>query len=490
MNAHPDSGHSAGPDAGRILRDALGVVLSALPAGARIAIAYSGGLDSSVLLDAAVRLAGSDRLHAFHVHHGLSPNADAWLAHCEATARAYGVSFDARRVDVAPDGAAGVEAAARDARYRALDAMCAAHGVTSLWLAQHADDQAETVLLQLLRGAGLAGLAAMASTREVAGGVTRVRPLLGLLRVQLERYAHAHDLRWIEDESNADTRYARNALRHDVMPALSAHFPGFREALARTAAHAASAQGLLDELARGDLLAACATTPDALSHAALVALDDARALNLLRYWMRTLRLPAASTARLADALRQLREIARARDGKDGNDGRDGHALRVDHAGRTLRCYRGEVFWDMAPGAADTPPTGEGALREAVQLNWRGEEIWRLPGWRGTYVFAPADESDPDAVPESVLQRAPLVARERAGGERLRDEAANLSRTLKNLFQSRGIPAWERDVPLLYSGETLLFVPRIGVNRSALGEEGAVRPGPWRRIEWREDLQIA
>lgn len=477
MTAHPDSGS----DAGRIVRDALGVVLSALPGDARIAVAYSGGLDSSVLLDAAVRMVGAGRLVAFHVHHGLSPNADAWLAHCDATARAYGVSFDARRVDVAPDDAAGVEAAARDARYRALDAMCAAHGVQVLWLAQHADDQAETVLLQLLRGAGLAGLAAMAPVREVAGGVTRVRPLLGLLRAQLERYAHACDLRWIEDESNADTRYARNALRHDVMPALSAHFPGFREALARTAAHAASAQGLLDELARGDLLAARASAADALSHGAVVALDDARALNLLRYWMRTLGLPAASTARLADALRQLRETAR-----EG----EGHALRVDHAGRALRCYRGEVFWDALAPAAVAQTPGEGVQREPMQLIWRGEEIWRLPQWRGTYVFAPADESDPDAVPESVLRRAPLVARAREGGERLRDEAANLSRTLKNLFQSRGVPAWERDVPLLYSGETLLFVPRIGVNRSVLGEQDMTPPQPWRRIEWREDLQIA
>lgn len=477
MTAHPDSGS----DAGRIVRDALGVVLSALPGDARIAVAYSGGLDSSVLLDAAVRMVGADRLVAFHVHHGLSTNADAWLAHCDATARAYGVSFDARRVDVALDDAAGVEAAARDARYRALDAMCAAHGVQVLWLAQHADDQAETVLLQLLRGAGLAGLAAMAPVREVAGGVTRVRPLLGLLRAQLERYAHACDLRWIEDESNADTRYARNALRHDVMPALSAHFPGFREALARTAAHAASAQGLLDELARGDLLAARASAADALSHGAVVALDDARALNLLRYWMRTLGLPAASTARLADALRQLRETAR-----EG----EGHALRVDHAGRALRCYRGEVFWDALAPAAVAQTPGEGVQRELMQLIWRGEEIWRLPQWRGTYVFAVADESDPDAVPESVLRRAPLVARAREGGERLRDEAANLSRTLKNLFQSRGVPAWERDVPLLYSGETLLFVPRIGVNRSVLGEQDMTRPQPWRRIEWREDLQIA
>ncbi|QBQ97772.1 tRNA lysidine(34) synthetase TilS [Paraburkholderia pallida] len=482
MTDHPDS------DAGRIVLDALGVVLSTLASDTRIAIAFSGGLDSSVLLDAAVRMAGPARLVALHVHHGLSPNADKWLAHCETTARAYGVAFDARRVTLAPDDAAGVEAAAREARYRALDAMCAAHGAQSLWLAQHADDQAETVLLQLLRGAGLAGLAAMAPTRELARGVPRVRPLLHLLRAQLERYARAQPLHWIEDESNADTRYARNALRHDVLPALGAHFPGFRDALARTAAHAASAQRLLDDLARIDLGEAGHGDADTLSHAALVALDDARALNLLRYWMRSLGLPAASTARLADALRQLREIAR-----EG----EGHALRVDHAGRTLRCYRGSVFWEAPRTQAafsDAGSEGGHSGREPITMTWRGEEVWRLPQWRGSYIFAPADATDPDAVPEAVLRGGPLVAREREGGERLRDEAADLSRTLKNLFQSRGVPAWERDVPLLYVGETLLFVPRIGVNRSAIDAPSeapdVAHAALWRRIEWREDLLIA
>lgn len=477
MTDHPQS------DAGRIVLDALGVVLSTLPADARIAIAFSGGLDSSVLLDAAVRKAGAARLVALHVHHGLSPNADQWLAHCEATARAYGVAFDARRVTLArvdAAGAMGVEAAAREARYHALDAMCEAHGARSLWLAQHADDQAETVLLQWLRGAGLAGLAAMAPAREMAGAASRVRPLLNVLRAQLERYARAYHLHWVEDESNADTRYARNALRHDVLPALSAHFPGFRDALARTATHAASAQRLLDDLAQIDLRAADHDDAGTLSHAGLVALDDARALNLLRYWMRSLGLPAASTARLADALRQLREIAR-----EG----EGHALRVDHAGRTLRCYRGRVSWEARrteAARAGAEDAGEGA--PPVSMNWRGEEVWCLPSWRGSYVFAPADANDPDAVPESVLRDGLLVARAREGGERLRDEAANVSRTLKNLFQARGVPAWERDVPLLYGGETLLFVPRIGVNRSAFGPQDAA--ARWRRIEWREDLLIA
>jgi tRNA(Ile)-lysidine synthase len=463
-------------DAGRIVFDALGVVLSTLPEDGRIAIAYSGGLDSSVLLHAAVRVAGAARCVALHVHHGLSPNADAWLLHCSATARALGVTFDARRVAVSRDDAAGMEAAAREARYRALEAMCAVHAVQSLWLAQHADDQAETVLLQWLRGAGLAGLAAMAPVHATAGGVPRVRPLLQLLRAQLEQYASAYGVGWIDDESNADTRYARNALRHDVMPVLGAHFPGFRDTLARTAAHAASAQRLLDELAQVDL-ERISTGDDgkSLAHDGLIALDDDRALNAMRYWMRVLGLPAASTARLGDALRQLREIARA-----------DHTLCIEHAGWQLRCYRGAIFWEKAR-ELDTSR----AAREAAELTWRGEEVWRLPAWRGSFVFARSDAHDPDAVPESLLARQQLVARERSGGERVRDAAAGVSRTLKHLFQAQGIPAWERDVPLLYSGETLLFVPRIGVNRAAFPDWDSAADGQgWRRIEWREDLLVA
>jgi tRNA(Ile)-lysidine synthase len=474
-------------NAGRIVLDALGVALSTLPNDSRIAIAYSGGLDSSVLLDAAVRTAGPTRCVALHVHHGLSPNADAWLLHTAATARALGVTFDARRVDVARDAAIGVEAAAREARYRALDEMCAVHGVDTLWLAQHADDQAETVLLQLLRGAGLAGLAAMAPVHTPAAGVLRMRPLLHLLRAQLEQYANATGLRWIDDESNADTRYARNALRHNVMPALGAHFPGFRETLARTAAHAASAQRLLDDLAQIDL-AAIATGEDgrSLAHDRLVALDDERALNVMRYWMRGLGLQAAPAARLADALRQLREIAR--DGSDGSE-RGDHALRLDHAGWRLRCYRGAIFWERArEHEVSRVP------HDAVELVWRGEEIWRLPQWRGTFVFARANADDPDAVPEVLLAGKPLIARERSGGERVRDATAGVSRTLKHLFQARGVPAWERDVPLLFSGETLLFVPHVGVNRAAFPDWDAMASldpqKGWRRIEWREDLLMA
>lgn len=465
--------------------EAVGAASTPLNADACVAIAFSGGLDSTVLLDAAVRVLGASRCIALHVHHGLSAHADAWLAHCAAFAEARGIAFAHRRVDVARDAGTGIEAAARDARYRALDALCAEHAVHVLWLAQHADDQAETVLLQLLRGAGLAGLAAMAPERLPAGAAaTRVRPLLPLLRAQLEQYARAHALRWIDDESNADTRYARNALRHDVLPTLAVHFPGFRDALSRTAAHAASAQRLLDDLARLDLRHASRDEGRALSRDTLLVLDDDRALNLLRYWMRTLGLPAAPAARLIDALRQLRTIG------------DDHGLRIDHAGQALRAYRDDVYWEAGDSADPPDPADEAALaqRPALTLAWRGEAVWHLRAWRGTFVFADSGADDPHAVPEAALMRAPLTVRSRAGGERMRTTADGPGRTLKNLFQERGVPSWQRDVPLLFSGDDLLFVPLLGVNRAAIVSPAASPAtetgGRYRRIEWREDLSIA
>jgi tRNA(Ile)-lysidine synthase len=466
--------------AGRLVLQAVRAAVSDadLSPDSLLAVALSGGLDSTVLLDAAVSCFGARRVIALHVHHGLSPNANAWAAHCERFAASLGVRYDARHVDVARTGGESLEATARDARYRALDELCDQHGAAALLIAHHADDQAETVLLQLLRGAGVAGLAAMAPQRA-DGAAPRVRPLLRLLRAQLEQYAHERDLSWIDDESNADTRYSRNALRHDVLPMLAVHFPGFRDALARTASHAASAQRLLDQLARIDLgHVQSADEEGALVLDAFLALDDERAINLMRFWIRSRGLMAASTARIADMLRQLRDAAAAR---------DGHALRVDHAGHSLRVYRNLLFWE-AGDSADAPDLDEGAaaLKVAAELLWQGEEVWRLPQWRGSFVFEPADSSADDVVGEGVLRAAPLVARSRAGGERMRVAAEAPSRTLKNLFQERGVPAWKRDVPLLFIGEALLFVPHVGVNREAAP---SAAHGPLRRISWRPDLLL-
>jgi tRNA(Ile)-lysidine synthase len=453
--------------ASRLVIDAVRAAFADVPAltDNPIAVALSGGLDSTALLDASVRCAGPSRVIALHIHHGLSPNADAWAAHCHAFAQTLGVRFASRQVDVVREGGESLEAAARDARY--------------LWLAHHADDQAETVLLQLLRGAGVAGLAAMAPQRADGASIPRARPFLHLLRAQLEHYAHERDLRWIDDESNADTRYARNALRHDVLPALAVHFPGFRDALARTASHAASAQRLLDELARIDMASAEGDDEGALRLSAVLAFDDERAINLLRYWMRSLGLQAASAARIGEVLRQLRDAAVSR---------DGHALRIDHAGFCLRAYRDAIFWEKGD-SADPADLDDGAnpARMASVLNWNGESVWRLPHWRGTFVFEPVAQDDADAISEATLRAAPLCARSRAGGERLRLSADGPGRTLKNLFQERGVPGWKRDVPLVFLGETLLFVPAIGVNRGCPEASGE---GGYRRIVWQPDLVIA
>jgi tRNA(Ile)-lysidine synthase len=468
--------------ASRLVLEAVRSAVSdaALPPGSLLAIALSGGLDSTVLLDAAVRSFGADRVVAFHIHHGLSPNANAWDAHCDAFAASLDVRYASRHVDVARAHGESLEAAAREARYRALDALCDEHGASALLIAHHADDQAETVLLQLLRGAGVAGLAAMAPQRADGAAAPRLRPLLRLLRAQLEQYAHERDLSWIDDESNADTRYSRNALRHDVLPVLAVHFPGFRDALARTASHAASAQRLLDQLASIDFDAARITAEEgALNLDALLALDDERAINLLRYWIRSRGLLAASTARIADMLRQLRDAA---------DAPSGHALRIDHAGFCLRVYRNALSWE--PGdSGEAPDLDEGAAtpKAISELRWQGEEVWRLPQWRGSFVFEPVESPAEDVVGEGVLRAAPLVARSRMGGERMRFHADAPSRTLKNLFQERGVPAWKRDVPLLFAGAALLFVPHVGVNREAAADASS---GALRRIVWRPDLLLA
>ncbi|WP_042688136.1 tRNA lysidine(34) synthetase TilS, partial [Candidatus Glomeribacter gigasporarum] len=328
------------PDAERIpaaIQTALDT-LDASYADSPCAIAFSGGLDSTVLLHAAISALGRARCIALHIHHGLNPRADSWLAHCRALAQDWGVHYAARRIDV--DACIrqqrGTEAAAREARYPALAGLCAEHGARLALLGHQADDQAETVLLQLLRGAGLPGLAAMPLQKtEPASGLRYLRPLLTIPRALIERYATQHHLRWIEDDSNTSARYTRNRARQFLIPPLAAHFPAYRATLARAARHAQQAQRLLDELAQLDLQRVTQDDGDrqTLSRAAFSALNAARAVNLLRYWMRALGLPAASSARLEAMLRQLR------------DARASRITAMNHAGRQLRVYKGQIWWE-------------------------------------------------------------------------------------------------------------------------------------------------
>src|SRR5208283_933594 len=267
--------------------------------GARLAVALSGGIDSMVLLDAAAARAAQHGilLSAVHVNHGLSPNAERWAQFCGRQCALRGVALVTHRLSLKRRRGESLEALARSARYDCL----LGSDVDVVALAHHADDQAETLLLQLLRGAGAHGLSAMARYRP--GRPAVLRPLLGLTRATLAAYAAARGLVWIDDESNAERRHARNFLRHEVAPLLAARFPGYPATLARAARHQAEVAELADALAAID--AAGVLDANGLDRERLAALPAARARNVLRAFLRAKGLRPPSEARLAEMLRQL-----------------------------------------------------------------------------------------------------------------------------------------------------------------------------------------
>ncbi|HEY2862959.1 MAG TPA: tRNA lysidine(34) synthetase TilS [Casimicrobiaceae bacterium] len=422
---------------------ALSAALTAhVVADARIAVALSGGVDSMVLLDALHALSPrfSLRLSALHVDHRLSPNALRWSEFCAEACAARGVPLTVHRVDVARRSGQSLEAAAREARYQKLLAA----DVDIVALAHHADDQAETTLLQLLRGAGPAGLAAMPRYRAGnAGGPALLRPLLELPRGTLAAYARARRLAWVDDESNADRRHKRNLLRLAVAPLLADAFPGYPSVLVRAAAHQAEAAALLDELAQQD----AGGVHDGLDRAALAALPPARARNVLRWFLRREGLRPPSTTRLAAMLAQL--VAGAADAR----------TRIVHDGVELGRYRDRILVH----AMATDP---------YVRPWCGEESVDLPS--GTLRFERARGT---GIATSKLEAAPVTLRSRIGGERIQLAANRPRRAVKKLLYDAQLPPWQRQgLPLIWCGDELAAVPGIGVAVAfqAKGEETAWR----------------
>lgn len=268
----------------------------------RLCVGLSGGCDSVVLLHLLSQLGFSNRLSAIHVHHGLSPNADLWIRFCVEYCRNLGLPLRVERVVVDRKNGLGLEAAARQARYAAF----AQSATDCLLLAQHRGDQAETVLFNLLRGTGVTGAAAMPVERRFAG-LRLLRPLLGVSRSEIEAYAQANNLAWVEDESNADLSLTRNYLRHQALVGLSQRFPAAEASLAQAATNFAEAAALLDELAELDW--GLASDGEALRLSVLRKLSLPRLKNLLRYHLRQLgwRVPVAT--RLDEFARQLQSAA-------------------------------------------------------------------------------------------------------------------------------------------------------------------------------------
>ncbi|MBZ9539151.1 tRNA lysidine(34) synthetase TilS [Modicisalibacter tunisiensis] len=399
--------------------------LAETPPGRVVWVALSGGLDSCLLLalvaDAARR--HPRPIHALHVDHGLQSAAADFVRHCRWSCSRHGIPLFVESVAVESVGR-GLEAAAREARYAAF-AKRVAPGET-LWLAQHADDQAETFLLAALRGSGVRGLAAMPERRDWRGRHL-VRPLLGLGRARLEAAAAELGLSWCDDPSNTDISLDRNYLRHCVLPVLAARWPGAARSLGEAARRAGEADALLDDLAAIDL-AAAGGDPARLDVAALVALSRPRQRLLVRHACRRLALSTPPAARLESLLEQLAA-------------RDDAAVHVSWAGGEGRRWRGALYLQTP---TEPLPAGWSAA-------WNG-----LPGRVGATEAQPGVYVDWRLACETGEPVA-LTLTVRRGGESLR-VAGRGRRDVKRLLQEAGVPPWRRERQLLaWHGDTLVAV---------------------------------
>lgn len=418
--------------------------------GQHVTLALSGGIDSVALLDILVPLGTTLNFHlsALYVNHQISPNAAHWAEFCAGLCAGRGVPFAAVKVDIARISGDSLEALARAARYQVF----AEQKTDFVVLAQHLDDQAETLLLQLLRGSGAKGLSAMAERREGAEKMAPhyVRPLLDVPRQTILDYARTNSLEWVEDESNADIAFDRNYLRHRVMPLLERRFPGYRQTFARTSRNLADSAELMDDLARLDC--AAVEVGGRLTADALASLTAPRARNLLRFWLSGLGVSTPSAGRLENMMQQL------------CSSRDDAQIRIQLGNVLIRRYRGEIYIEQ----------NTSVLQRELCLPWTFQKTMELPGLDGCLCF---EHAVGRGLSQVKLVAEPVTVRLRQGGERLRPDCRRPNRSLKNLLQEAGVPPWQRQMlPLLFSGEKLVFVPGIGVEcgyQAVEGESGVV-----------------
>lgn len=428
-----------------------------LPPVSLLKVAYSGGLDSHVLLHAlaAVRAQMPIRLGAVHIDHGLHPQSAAWTDHCARVCRELAVPMQSKRVAVTTTAEDGLEAAARRARYAAFATMLAPGEY--LVTAQHRDDQAETVLLQLLRGAGVAGLAAMPDRTKFGGGEL-LRPLLDYSRRSLEEYARRNGLAWIDDPSNQDLRLRRNYLRAEILPRLAQSWPETPRMLARTAEHMAEADVLLSEIAEADRVRCerpgVSAHRNALSVTELRKLTPPRQRNLVRHWLH-------QQHYAMPRIQQLEEILRCIAG----DSRSGHSCV---------CWEGVEVWRYRDALVAVPAR---ALPDPqLDVAWNTDEPILVPGVGKLGI-------EPVSVLGLAYRRLPqtgLRIRLRRGGETVNLPGRDHHHAVKKLLQAAGIPPWERArLPMFYADTELVAVADRWVSA-----EYAAQPGePGFAIVW-------
>lgn len=391
--------------------------------GARIWLGFSGGLDSTVLLH-LLQKNYPGKVSAIHVHHGLQTAADDWAAHCTQVCEALQVPLKIVHVVVESEGK-GLEAAARLARYAKFAEVMQAGDLIAT--AHHQDDQAETVLLRLLRGSGIDGLSAIPEQRPFASGLMW-RPLLAVTRSRLRRYAQIQGLSWIEDPQNQNPKFARSYVRQEILPRLCQHWPAAAANLARSAALSAEASAVLAELAEADL-AHCRSADGSLAISELQACSSPRRNNLIRYWIQCAGLPTP----YLDSLRRLEsEVIDA--APDANP-------VLSWPGAEIRRYRGHLF-AMSP----LPK-----LPEAFISDWPETEILQLPQGCGALLLSGRPEN-------LVSAQFRLVA----PGDRFSPDGRLNSRSLKNMFQEQGVPPWVRiRTPVLEQAGRPIWIGGLG-----------------------------
>lgn len=395
-------------------------------------LAYSGGLDSTVLLHllVALRATGNFSLQAIHVHHGIHADADAWAESCRSFCQQHGVEFHLEKVALVV-GHHGLEAAARDARYRAL----AAHNQTEadvLLTAHHRDDQAETLLLHLVRGAGVSGLAGMPSRRPLGNGWL-CRPLLDISRKAIRHYALAHDLKWLEDDSNTDPDVRRSFLRQQIFPPLLQHWPNAIGAMAQTAGHMAEANALLATMADEDLRPCRNIDEDSVSVSCLAQLSPERQRNALRFWIRAHEIDVPSTRQLAELVRLIAEPPRTAQAE------------LVWGAHCLRIYRDRMWLQTVA---------------AVEPGFAARLLWDLEDPEPVQVGNVRLSAIPGAGEGLARARtgSRVEIRLRQGGERCRLPGRTHRTSVKSLLQQHRVPPWvRRSMPLLFVDNQLAAI---------------------------------
>lgn len=393
-------------------------------------IGFSGGLDSTVLLHALAQLNLPVTLRALHINHQISPNADSWQHQCEKVCAQHNVPFFAEKVQVKNSGK-GIEDAAREARYNIFERYVDAGDY--LFTAHHGNDQAETLLLRLMRGTGPRGLAAIAGERKLPSGGTLIRPLLHFSRTELEAYAHAQQLIWVDDESNQDDHYDRNFIRNQVMPLLQTRWPVFMRKWQQTAELCAQQETLLEEFAQQDLQSANSREErvgQSIDLLWLKSLSVARRQHLLRCWLRSANCDLPETSHWQQLEVQLFSA------------REDAAVEIAWGQYSLRPYQDRLF--LLPG-------------ELPILELQCDETTVVDDTSLNYLRA--------GLPD-------LQIRYRAGGERCKPAGRNHSQTLKKLLQEHQLEPWLRDlVPLVYSEDNLVAVGDLWICDGYLARQG-------------------